>query len=122
MAVVVGAASTFLSINGGGEPLAEGVLYRITNLINRRSVNRGVGITAQPAVHPIFKTTIVEACVAVSHGVHVIAACNRVNAEWCSLRGVVRTNCVKDHPSTGWTAEVVIGLPGPRDIEVIGLL
>ena len=121
MTVIVRATATLLGIDSGGESLAEGTLYRITNLINRRSVNRGVGIAAQPTVHPVLKTTIVEACVAITYSVHVITACNRINAERCSLCGLVCTNCVEDHPSTGRPAEVIIRLPGPGHVEIVGL-
>ena len=85
-------------------------------------MNRCVGIAAQPTIHPVLETTIMEACVAVSHGVHIIAACHGVDAERRSLCGVVSADRVEDHPTTGRTAEIVIRLPGPRDIEVIGLL
>ena len=85
-------------------------------------MNRCIGIAPQPTVHSVFETTIVEARVAVSHGVHVLAARDGIDAQWRSLCGVVRADRVEDHPSAGRTAEIVIRLPGPRDIEVIGLL
>ena len=118
----MGATSAFLSINSRRQSLGEGCLHGIADLLNRRSVNRRIGIAAQPTIHPVLETTVMEARVAVSHGVHIIAACHGVDTERRSLCGVVSADRVEDHPTTGRTAEIVIRLPGPRDIEVIGLL
>ena len=114
--VVVRPASAFLRVNNSGYPLTERVLHGFTDLIDRRRVNRRVSVVSQPLVHAVLETTVMEARVPVSDGVHVIAACERVNAQRNALRGAVSADSVKNHPPARRATEIVVRLPGPRNV------